>query len=75
MMDTIVAVAVVVTAIKEVGCLSSCIVLLDHVTSHLLFQSPKKLEAALMVDTIVLLVLIPLETMMSLHRVHCTITA
>jgi hypothetical protein len=42
---------------------------------HLSFQSPKKLEAALMVDMTVLLALIPSETMMAVHLVHCTITA
>jgi hypothetical protein len=61
------------TAIKEVGHLSSCFVLLD-LGYHLSFQIPKKLEAVLMVDTIVLLALIPQETMMVLHLVHCTIT-
>jgi hypothetical protein len=42
---------------------------------HLSFQSPKKLEAALMVDMTVLLALIPPETMMAVHLVHHTITA
>jgi hypothetical protein len=71
-MEAMMAVAVT-TAIKEVGHLSSCFVLLD-LGHHLSFQSPKKLEAVLMVDTIVLLPLIPQETMMALHLVHCTIT-
>jgi hypothetical protein len=65
---------VAATAIKEVGCLSSCYVLLN-LCHHLSFQNPKKLEAVLMVDTIVLLALIPLETMTALHLVHGTITA
>jgi hypothetical protein len=63
-----------VIAIKEVGHLNSCFLLLD-LEFHLSFQSPKKLEAALMVDMTVLLALIPLETMTALHLVHCTITA
>jgi hypothetical protein len=66
-------VAAVTTAIKEVGCLSSSFVLVD-LGHHLSFQIPKKLEAVLMVDMIVLLALIPQETMMALHLVHCTIT-
>jgi hypothetical protein len=41
------------TAIKEVGCLSSCFVLLN-LGHHLSFQSSKKLEAVLSVDIIVL---------------------
>jgi hypothetical protein len=49
-------------------CSSTC---LGH---HLSFQTPKKLEAVLMVDMIVLLALIPQETMMALHLVHNTIT-
>jgi hypothetical protein len=69
-METIVA----VTTIKEVGHLSSCFVFLD-LGHHLSFQSPEKLEAALRVDTIVLLAFIPLEIMMALHLVHCTIIA
>jgi hypothetical protein len=73
-METMAAAAVAATTIKEIGCLSSCFVLLD-LGHHLSFQSPKKLEAALMVDMIVLLALIPLETMMALYLVHCTITA
>jgi hypothetical protein len=71
-METMV-VAAAATAIKEVGCLSSCFVLLN-LGHHLSFQSPKKLEAVLMLDT-VLLALIPLETMTALHLVHCTIIA
>jgi hypothetical protein len=63
----------VATAIKEVGCLSSCFVFLN-LGHHLSFQSPKKLEAALMVETIMLLALIPQETMMALQLVHHTIT-
>ncbi len=63
----------VTTAIKEIGRLISCFVLLD-LGHHLSFQIPKKLEAVLMVDTIVLLALIPQETMMALHLVHCTRT-
>jgi hypothetical protein len=65
---------VVATAIKEVGRLSSCFVLLN-LGHHLSFQSPKKLEAAMRVDMIVLLVLLPPETMMALHLVHHTIKA
>jgi predicted permease len=61
-------------AIKEVGNLSSCCVLLN-LGHDLSFQSPKKLEATLIVDTIVLLALILQETMMALHLVHHTITA
>jgi hypothetical protein len=71
-MDAMMAVAVT-TTIKEVGRLSSCFVLLD-LGHHLSFQIPKKWEAVLMVDMIVLLTLIPQETMMALHLVHCTIT-
>jgi hypothetical protein len=66
--------AALVIAIKEVRHLNSCFLLLD-LGLHLSFLSPKKLEAALMVDTTVLLVLVPPETMMALHLVHCTITA
>jgi hypothetical protein len=73
MVAIIMMAAAVATAIKEVGHLSSCFVLLD-LGHHLSFQSPKKLEAALMVDMIVLLALIPQETMMALHLVHHTIT-
>jgi hypothetical protein len=65
--------AAVAPAIKEVGQLSSCLVLLD-LSHHLSFQIPKKLEAVLMVDMIVLLALIPQKTMMALHLVCCTIT-
>jgi hypothetical protein len=66
--------AALVIAIKEVGNLNSCFLLLN-LGFHLSFQSPKKLEAALMVDMTVLLALIPWETMMALHLVHHTITA
>jgi hypothetical protein len=71
--EVMMAVAVA-PAIKEVGHLSSCFVLLD-LCYHLSFQSQMKLEAVLMVDTRVLLALIPRqETMTALHLVHCTIT-
>jgi hypothetical protein len=52
--------ALVIT-IKAVGHLNSCFLLLD-LGVHISFQSPKKLEAALMVDTTVLQALIPPET-------------
>jgi hypothetical protein len=42
-----------VTAIKEVGHLSSCFVFLD-LGHHLSFQSSKKLEAVMRLDMIVL---------------------
>jgi hypothetical protein len=75
-METMVAVVAVVaaTAIKEVGCLSSCYVLLN-VDHNLSLQAQRKLKAALMVDMIVLLALITLETMTALNLVHHTITA
>jgi hypothetical protein len=60
-------------AIKAVGHLNSHFLLLN-LGFHLSFQSPKKLEAALMVDTTVLLALLPPETMMAVHLVHRTIT-
>jgi hypothetical protein len=63
-----------VIAIKAVSHLNSCFLLLD-LGFHHSFQSPKKLEVALMVDTTVLLALIPPETMMAVDLVHCTITA
>jgi hypothetical protein len=66
--------AALVIAIKEVGHLNRCFLLFD-LGFHLSFQSPKKLEAALIVDLTVLLALIPLETMTALHLVHCIITA
>jgi hypothetical protein len=63
--------AAVVDAFKEFGCLSSCLVLL-YLGHHLSFLNKKILETALMVDTIVLLALIPQETMtaLALHLVH-----
>jgi hypothetical protein len=66
--------AALVIAIKAVGHLNSCFLLLN-LGFHLSFQSPKKLEAALMVDTTVLLALLPPETMTALHLVHHTNTA
>jgi hypothetical protein len=67
-------VASLVIAIKEVGHLNSCFLLLD-LGFHLSFQCPKKLKALLMVDTMLLLALLPPETMMALHLVHHTNTA
>jgi hypothetical protein len=67
-------VAMLVITIKAVSHLNSCFLLLD-LGFHLSFQSPKKLEAALMVDTTMLLALFPLETMTAVHLVHHTITA
>jgi hypothetical protein len=67
-------VLVLVIAIKAASHLNSCFLLLD-LGFHLSFQSPKKLEAALMVDMTVLLALLPPETMMALHLVHRTNTA
>jgi hypothetical protein len=45
-----------------------------YLSQHLSFPFQKNLEAVFMVDTIVLLALIPLETMMALHLVHPMIT-
>jgi hypothetical protein len=70
-METMMAAAT--TTIKEFGHLSSCFVLFD-LGHHLSFQIPKTLEAVLMVDMIVLLALIPQETMTALNLVHCTST-
>ncbi len=66
--------ASLVIAIKEVGHLKSCFLLLD-LGFHLSFQSPKKLEALFMVDMMLLQALLPPETMMALHLVHHTKTA
>jgi hypothetical protein len=65
MIKTIVAADV----IKEFGHLISCLVLL-YLGHHLSFPSTKNMQAALMVDTIVLLALIYQETMTGLHLVH-----
>jgi hypothetical protein len=46
-----------------------------NVDHNLSFQAQRKLKAALMVDMIVLLALITLETMTALNLVHHTITA
>jgi hypothetical protein len=66
--------ASLVIAMNEVGHLNSCFLLLD-LGFHLSFQSPKKFEALLMVDTMLLLALLPPETMMALHHFHRTNTA
>jgi hypothetical protein len=67
-------VAALVIAIKAIGHLNHCFLLLD-LGYHLSFPSPKKMEASLMVDMTVLLALLTLETMMALHLVHHTNTA